>query len=804
MADKNIGVFLSGISGRIAKSASEITEKYKKARSVGSDRDKSAPEAVWRAVQYLLKKASVILLSYLLGSSSALFTTYPFGLALLCASTKNILYIYLGLALAAFSIRSESSAFFLIYTACVVIRYGFSVWINQDNDKQNAAFSEPVSLRLLALILSSTSVSLARLISDGFLYYDLFALFACLAFSIVLFLAYYNQFRVENVSAHLYRLCTAVLIFSIVYSLKSYYILGFSVSKLAAVLITLYTTKKLGVLYGTLLGLFAGFGCDLSFAPIPAVIGLVFGTIEAYSLFISVTCALISGVLLGIMTDGLAAFTVLLPELALTGAVFLPLSYYDLLPDIAIFTDKAANLSKCEQSAIINGERLKESTRTFEAISDSLDSLSVTLAALSDRLKRPDILSIRSLCENTFHKHCEKCSLAGICYGRDYSLTCDTFGKFTEALNKKGRIDITDLPGHTQNRCFNSLKIISELNLAYSTELERLIKADKCEIFALDYKALSSLLLEASKVNDSEYEFDPEIAKKLACALKYMDVQADGIFVYGKRRLHLDITGMRLSHIKYDTPRLRTALENVCGRRLTLPEFEIDGDRVSLCAHAERDFDITLARASEKMEASDICGDSSVAFENTDDYYYFLISDGMGSGKEAAVTSRLCVTFLSKLLSAGCSMSVVLELLNGFLRSRGSECFASIDLAELDLLSGKGCFVKSGAAPSYILRDNNLYKLQSKTLPIGILKDTDAEVINFELKDNDIIVMFSDGVASSLEDSVWLTGLLCFELEDDLDKMAKKILEYAKKEVPKADDMTVALMRITKRRRENE
>jgi stage II sporulation protein E len=173
----------------------------------------------------------------------------------------------------------------------------------------------------------------------------------------------------------------------------------------------------------------------------------------------------------------------------------------------------------------------------------------------------------------------------------------------------------------------------------------------------------------------------------------------------------------------------------------------------------------------------------------------------MGSGKDAAMTSRLCVTFLSKLLSAGCPMSVVLELLNGFLRSRGGECFASIDLAELDLLSGKGCFVKSGAAPSYILRDNNLFKLQSKTLPIGILKDTDAEVINFELKENDIIVMFSDGVASCLEDSVWLTGLLCFELENDLDKMAKKILEYAKKEVAKADDMTVALMRVTKRTR---
>ncbi|MBQ4136713.1 MAG: SpoIIE family protein phosphatase [Clostridia bacterium] len=798
MADKNISVLLSGLSEKITNGILSVTKKGKLLRPELTRSQKPTLEAVNTAIKYLLKKAAIILLSYLFGSSSALFTTYPFGLAFLCASSENIIYIYIGLILAALSIRSESMAFFLIYSAIIIMRCGFSKWITKDDGEQKL-FCEPLSLRLITLILSSTSVSLARLISDGFLYYDLFALFACLAFSLVLFFAYYYQLKIENVSAHLYRLCTAVLIFSIVYSLKSYYILGFSAAKLAALLITLYATKKLGVLYGTLIGLFAGFGYDLAFAPIPAITGLVFGTVEAYSLFVSMICSLISGLLLGIMTDGLASFTSLLPELALTGAAFLPLCYYELLPDIAIFTDKAGTLSQSEQSAIINRERLKENTRTFEAISSSLDSLSVTIAALSDRLKRPDVLSIRSLCEGVFRKHCEKCSLAGVCYGRDYSLTCDTFGKFTEALDKKGRVDITDLPGHTENRCFNSLKIISELNLAYSSELERLIKADKCEIFAIDYKALSSLLLDASRAKDSEYEFDPDCAKRIASALKYMDVQAEGVFVYGKRRLHLDITGMRLSHIKYDTPKLRTALENVCGRRLSLPEFEIDGDRVSLCAHSERAFDITLARASEKMESSDICGDSSLSFENSDDCYYFLISDGMGSGKEAAVTSRLCVTFLSKLLSAGCPMSVVLELLNGFLRSRGGECFASIDLAELDLLSGKGCFIKSGAAPSYILRDNNLYKLQSKTLPIGILKDTDAEVINFELKENDIIVMFSDGVASCLEDSVWLTGLLCFELEEDLDKMAKKILEYAKKEVAKADDMTVALMRVTKR-----
>ena len=107
-------------------------------------------------------------------------------------------------------------------------------------------------------------------------------------------------------------------------------------------------------------------------------------------------------------------------------------------------------------------------------------------------------------------------------------------------------------------------------------------------------------------------------------------------------------------------------------------------------------------------------------------------------------------------------------------------------------------FIKSGAAPSYIIRDKNLYKLQSKTLPIGILKETDAEVINFELCDGDVIVMFSDGVASSLEDGAWLTQLLSFDFDSDLDKMAHRILDSVGVNNIKPDDMTVGIIKVRK------
>ena len=176
-----------------------------------------------------------------------------------------------------------------------------------------------------------------------------------------------------------------------------------------------------------------------------------------------------------------------------------------------------------------------------------------------------------------------------------------------------------------------------------------------------------------------------------------------------------------------------------------------------------------------------------------------LISDGMGSGREAAVTSKICTMFIERMLAAGNGKALTLEMLNGFIRNRSEragECSATVDLAEIDLIDGKACFVKSGAAPSFILRSGNLYKLQSNTAPIGIMHEIDAEKIGFELAAGDVIIMLSDGVAGSLEDGVWLANLLTYEWEDELSMMADKILDNAALSNKRSDDMTVALIRI--------
>lgn len=99
-----------------------------------------------------------------------------------------------------------------------------------------------------------------------------------------------------------------------------------------------------------------------------------------------------------------------------------------------------------------------------------------------------------------------------------------------------------------------------------------------------------------------------------------------------------------------------------------------------------------------------MCGDSALDFDSADGRSYMLISDGMGSGHEAAITSRVAGIFMKRMLEAGSGINCTLELLNNFIRCRNAECFATIDLLEIDTLTAEARFIKSGAAPSYVIR----------------------------------------------------------------------------------------------------
>ena len=785
-------------------------------RQVFLTNDKDAVDVGTIDGVHILKGVGISLLSFLLGSAGAAFSSYPFGIAFLAALDRYVPYSYLGLILSALTSRGYAVAAAAVYTLCAAARWSLCrIFAGYGSDTRipvRGMFDESVLLRCAVSCLSAFVFGLYRLIAGGFLYYDLFGLLTGFLLSPLCTLALMGLFTKQEQLSKFAELSAAVLMFITVFSLREYELFGFTPAWIAAFFVTLWAASGSGALRGCTVGLVSGIACggigireametqmlsySIGAAPcILAAAGLAVGLLWKYSKAAAILSGCAAALTLGAAMDGFAVMPRMLPDAICTAAIFLPLAYYEILPRLPVFVQPEAD--RFGEEAMILEKQQNDTVLRMTALSEALERLSGMIYTLSDRLRRPGILDLKQVCDSAFDSHCTKCSLQTLCWDRECTSTLDAQSRITTELYKKGRVELADIPDYLRARCSNIEKIAAEINVGSAALVERLIKSDKTEAFAIDYEALSKLLAGSVAGNEAEYRVDEEMTKKLRRSLKYMDMPASRALCYGARRKQIIVGGVELSRVRMGAEEIRRAMENTLRTRMNAPRFNIEDETVTMTLTARRRFAVEQAKATSIRESESANGDTAALFETREDYYYALISDGMGSGREAAITSKLCAIFCEQMLAGGNDKAVTLEMLNGFIRSRGSECSATIDMAEIDMITGEACFVKSGAAPSYVLRAGNLYKIQSKTVPIGILPELDAEKIRFELQEGDVIVMLSDGVAQSLEDGVWLANLLSYEWVEDLQLMAEKILDNAALNNARSDDMTVALVRVT-------
>ena len=229
------------------------------------------------------------------------------------------------------------------------------------------------------------------------------------------------------------------------------------------------------------------------------------------------------------------------------------------------------------------------------------------------------------------------------------------------------------------------------------------------------------------------------------------------------------------------------------------PDFD-SGDSADIKIEIEENTEIINEEFTKTNDS--VNGDSVSIFNGKDGYQYGLISDGMGSGKNAALSSRLAVLMTEKLLSAGNQKDLTVEMLNSLLISKSDECFASVDLFEADLITGKATFIKAGAAPSFVVRNGKLFKIQSSTVPTGIIENINSEQTKFDMEDGDYILMLSDGIISTFEEGSWLIEMLGSEKNlKDPKNMLNNILREASKKNHRKDDMSLLFMKITEERK---
>ncbi len=202
----------------------------------------------------------------------------------------------------------------------------------------------------------------------------------------------------------------------------------------------------------------------------------------------------------------------------------------------------------------------------------------------------------------------------------------------------------------------------------------------------------------------------------------------------------------------------------------------------------QQHFQPELAVCSASRESAN--GDRCLWFAGVECKYYILLCDGMGTGEEAARAGKRTGDILRKLLAAGYPPEYALRTVNSLCALRGQAGAVTMDLAELQLDTGKATLYKWGAAPSYLISRGETVKIGTAAPPPGLsVSDGRETVQRLSLRRGEILVLLSDGAGG--EDSLRRAMDTAVQSPGE---MAAGILEYSRTDG--ADDATVAVVRL--------
>ena len=181
-------------------------------------------------------------------------------------------------------------------------------------------------------------------------------------------------------------------------------------------------------------------------------------------------------------------------------------------------------------------------------------------------------------------------------------------------------------------------------------------------------------------------------------------------------------------------------------------------------------------------------GDRCLSFAGVGGRHYVLICDGMGRGFGAVEEGQTAGTLLRGLLTAGFPAEYALRSLSSLCALRGAAGAATVDLAELQLDSGKVFLYKWGAAPSWLLTRAGAEKIGTTGPPPGLAEGRET-VERLSLRRGQTLVLVSDGLGG--EDAM----RRCVSVpEQPLGEVAADVLELGIGDG--GDDATVAAIRL--------
>ncbi len=395
------------------------------------------------------------------------------------------------------------------------------------------------------------------------------------------------------------------------------------------------------------------------------------------------------------------------------------------------------------------GGALRDVYKTVEDVSDKLSEINC-----------PDF-------ENTLRKieeeTCVGCSLRKHCWETSKELTANDTLK---TWNKIKFPDMEETESQAQkHNCLREEKFYTSIN-KYCGEYETKKSAEKRlkEVRGAindQFEGISNMLFDLSEEFKYEVRHDGAAAENIILSMKNLGFHAVKCIAARDKfgRLSADI------HIKGVADRVVNKMEvlkilsKALGRELATPSVSTGGDEAFIFITEKPKYRVEIGVSQIPESKGKLSGDSVKYFNDARGRFILLLSDGMGTGGRAAVDSAMVSGLMSRMIRSGFGYDCSLKIINSSMLFKSTdESLATLDISTVDLFTGETELLKAGAAPTFVRRMGRVGKAESSSLPPGILRDVSLDRAKLTLKEEDILVMVSDGV--TVEEDDWICDVL--------------------------------------------
>lgn len=699
--------------------------------------------------------------AFVLGVAELAKGVMPFGSAFLCAAPKKGRRgAFVGALAAAFfddciylSLFSALFLFFVLYS------------------KEKSGGVNLTVRYLLAFsvsVLRSTYIAVLGVEDINGIFRLIAAVIAYPAFTFA-FMGYFD--KKKDIRPKRYDASLLAFAFALTIPFDYFSVSGVSLSLIPGALFTLCAARTRGFAFGGVCGIVCGLASGGAATGALGVLGMAYGLLanelEPAALVLSFMLS-VSGYFY--LSDAKGALTALLM----------------LLSAFSLFVPFRSKLSVYRAESSKSAKRAAD--RRLSRYAAAFSSLSSLFYTVSETTRSETVSDINDNIVKTVGSFCDCCT------GCPLDRT-EISNFLTSEIRTNGVVAYSRIPGHICTACPNAFAIARTVNgipLLREREGEKGLK-----LMADEYSAFSSLLIDAAKKQEESAKNDKPLAEKIKAALLEKSVKCDGVRVVGSRLREITVYGVQPDKISATPNELAGLVAAQTRTAVSRPELVLHEDYTLMRMKTLPSFRVECAKISEAKSGETVCGDTVSVFENDERYFYCLVSDGMGSGRDAALTSRLSAIMLEKLLTVGAEKESALKLLNKALVEKQEEVFATVDLLEIDRVLSTATLIKAGAAPTLLIRNGKVSLLEAKTPPAGIMKTVIADKKTFRVERGDLIVMLSDGILQTGEPFELLPqDELASSSSANARSLASKLLREARLRAEAADDMSVCVLRL--------